>query len=232
MEQFKICPKCGAEYYPDIIECADCHVALVWPQAASASAAPDRQEEQRRREDAWWGVKRDDRQRDMGDGWNTFEPDEILGQVTSDIERIIGKYRVRLARVGIPSAVLPTTRYQRASARLEQSVIFGNREVIEPAGQVPVGDVLEGFQYDLFVRRTDYEAAREIISEMFDELHPEQPGGFFTEYELGKCPACGAEVPEDATECPDCGLPLADPDDDQESGQDLPPVSGPDGERE
>ncbi len=220
MEQFKICPKCGAEYLPEILECADCHVALVWPRASLAPSGLHSEDQERHQEDAWWGVKQDDPPRREGNGWDGFGPDEILGQVTSDLERIVDKYRVRLARVGIPAAVLPTTRYRRASERLERSSVFGSREVIEQAGQVPVGNIQDGFQYDLFVRRTDFEAADEIVTEMFGELHPDLPGGFFSEFAFGKCPACGAEVPEDATECPDCGLSLVEQDLDQDQDPD------------
>ncbi len=208
MDEFKICPKCGAEYYPEIQVCADCGVALVW---SSTQVPVLTVEEELDEEDQWWGTKKGDPQRETDGDWGLFGEDEILCQVAGDRERIIGQYRVRLARVGIPTAVLPTTRYQKAESYLEQSVVFGNREVVIPAGQVPVGDVLNGFNYDLFVRRADWPRADEITRDMFAELHPDMESGFYNEFELGKCPACGAEVPEDATECPDCGLPLADP---------------------
>ncbi len=189
MDRVKICPVCHAEYYPDVLECADCHVALVWPGRHPVTEPLQ----------------------DDG-GWDQFEETEILGQVACDEERIIGIYRANLAREGIPSAILPTTRYQPKEVRFEYSVVSGNREIEIEAGQVPVGDILEGFRYDLFVRRLDWERATEMITELFPGLHPDQPDGFYHEYELGKCPACGAEVPEGATECPDCGLSLADPD--------------------
>ncbi len=208
MDQFKICPKCGAEYYPEIQACADCGAALVWSGNQIRNVAV---EDERQEEDQWWGGKKDDPPRETDGGWSRFASGEILGQVTSDLERFIDQYRVRLARVGIPTAILPTTRYQRPSAHMEYSAIFGNREVIIPAGQVPVGDILGGFLYDLFVSRDDWPQADEIIREMFSEAHPDQQGALFNEFELGRCPACGAEVPEDAVECPDCGLSLADP---------------------
>jgi len=209
MEHVKICPKCGAEYYPDILDCADCHVALQWSQALPQLSPAQAEELGRLEENKWWGV--DDTPRDVNrsDGWDRFDPDEVLGHLSSDLERIVAIYRTGLARAGIPTAILPTTRYQPAIDRVDQSPVMGNRHVVKKAGQVPVGDVLGGFQYDLFARRADFERAEEIISEMFGDLHPDQEKGFYAEYELGHCPACGSELAEHADECPDCGLPFS-----------------------
>jgi len=210
MERVKICPQCGAEYYPDILECADCHVALQWAQEIPRPSVERAEDLRRRDEDKWWGVDDDAPDVNRSDGWDLFAPDEFLGQLTSDLERIIAVYRTGLARAGIPSAILPTTRFQPAVDDLEESVISGNRHVVEPARQVPVGDVLGGFRYDIFVRHADFARAEEIITEMFAELHPGQEAGLYREYEAGRCPACGAELAEEAVECPDCGLALAD----------------------
>lgn len=208
MERVKICPQCKAEYYPDILDCADCGVALVWPEARPSLAPQRAAELARLEEDKWWGVEKKPRNQHRGDGWEYFAEEEILGHLTSDIERIIASYRTRLVKLGVPTAILPTTRFQPAIDRLEQSVVYGNRHLVQEARQVPVGDVLGGFQYDLFVRREDVDRAEEVIAAMFGDLHPGLEKGFYSEYEMGQCPACGAELSENAEACPDCGLPF------------------------
>ena len=186
MDRVKICPRCKAEYYPDILQCADCGVALVWPAAKPVVARP---EVEQLEEDEWWGIRSQPKVQKDDDGWDQFEDTEILGQLASDVGKIIRIYRATLLEAGIPAAQLPNTRYREGR-------------------HLPVGYLDEGFENILFVRKDDMKAAEHIVEELFTNLHPDLPGGLNLEFAEGQCPACGAAIPDDATECPDCGLPF------------------------
>ncbi len=176
MDPVKICPICHSEYYPDVLVCADCQVSLEWP-GTQVDLAPLQDE----------------------GGWDQFAADEILGQLAGDTEKIIGIYRANLSKAGIPSAILPLTRLERTASG---GILIVNHEVV----QVPVGELTAGFQFLVFGRQHDLEAAQKIIQDLSADLHPD--GELYNEYEIGKCPACEADLPEEATECPDCGLPF------------------------
>ena len=66
----------------------------------------------------------------------------------------------------------------------------------------------------VFVPKKDLELAQEILNEILTgpplEEDPDLEGKFF-------CDACGAEVPADATVCPECGEPLENADVPEES---------------
>ncbi len=141
-------------------------------------------------------------------GWDDISPGVILGEITSDHERVIGVYLAYFKTEGIMAATLPRTRYSSRELQMTQSVIFGNTLTGGKGGQIPDGDVLEGFAYHLFVQQSDYERADQIIEEHFAELHPGQEEGFYREFDLGSCPACGYAVADGADICGDCGLGL------------------------
>ncbi len=188
MDRVKVCPVCHSEYYPDVQVCADCGVSLEWAQ-----------------------TQQDIEPLVDGGGWDQFEPTEIIGQLTADLEKVTGIYRANLVKAGIPSAQLPLTRYLRPMSGRDSSPMSGNSALNPQGRQVPVGDLLGGFHFILFVRRGDLEVADGIISELFAGLHPHQEDGSYQEFTEGACPACGAEIHADATECPDCGLPFTEP---------------------
>ena len=185
MQPVKICPTCRDEFVPEAQQCPDCGATLVWPSrldelpAADLTAAVD---------------------------WDRILPGEILGQVANDSEKVIGTYVALLAAEGVRCAVLPVTRYVPEGMTRRPSVFYG---VFFSAGggeQVPVSDSIEGFEYQLFVRREDTARADEIIGRVFGKLHPGREEGLSVEFAAGECPACGSAVPDEADECPDCGL--------------------------
>lgn len=184
MDAYKICPQCRAEYQTRALSCADCQVALVWPADQPEPVAVSEV------------------------GWDRFGPDEVLGQLADDSQPVIESYLGHLRNAGIAAAILPQTAYQSRETRMMYSPVFGTALLGGKPGQIPVGDVANGFAYLLFVRRHDYDPAHEILREVCAERDPDLADGGVHEFELGACPACGASVAEDAAACPDCGLTL------------------------
>lgn len=83
---------------------------------------------------------------------------------------------------------------------LDLADALGEREI-----PVRIKKSAAGEQFGLFVRVEDAEAAAAIDREVYlAGLREELP-----EAREGACPACGAEVPAGAEECPDCGLLLS-----------------------
>lgn len=83
---------------------------------------------------------------------------------------------------------------------LDLADALGRREIPVRIKKSPTGE-----QFGLFVRVEDAEAAAAIDREVYlAGLGEELP-----EMREGTCPACGAEVPPGAEECPDCGLLLS-----------------------
>ncbi len=188
MNPTKICPTCHAEYIPEAQTCPDCNVTLEWSAQSVAT---------------------DDDASPLGPAtWDDIPDGEILGQLAGDNERVLKKYAALLEAAGIRSATLPLTAYVGRGMRRAPSVFYGVAFKAGKSEQVAVGDVVEGFQYQLFVPRDDYDRAHDIIGERFADLHPDQGMGSQREYDLGACPACSATLAEDAPECPDCGLVL------------------------
>ncbi len=187
MSENKICPECQAEYQPQAQNCADCLVPLIWgSQAATAIPAETLAEA----------------------SWENFEATSVLGELVTDHEYVIKAYLGHFKEAGICSAVLPATRYVTQATHLGDSAAFGRVSTGGGGGQVPVGSVLDGYDFVLFVSRDDYDRANAVIDEVFEGLHPGESRGLTLEFDLGSCPACGHGVDESATECPDCGLTL------------------------
>ena len=181
----KICPTCHVEYLSKALMCADCKVSLVWDSDDTPAIIPGIIEEAT---------------------WDNFPSGTILGQLTSDNEKVIEIYIGHLKSAKIRSAVLPVTNYHSGELNSNYSVVFGTQVTGGKAGQVPVGDVVEGFDFILFAPREDYERANKLIQDIFADLHPGQEMGFSQEYDSAECPACGFELKEESIECPDCGL--------------------------
>ena len=62
----------------------------------------------------------------------------------------------------------PATRYDPREQQHTDSGVFGRTVSGGGAAQVPVGTVLEGFHYILFVSREQYEQANALIDEVFE----------------------------------------------------------------
>lgn len=79
-------------------------------------------------------------------------------------------------------------------------------------------------RFEVRVRAREHEAAEAALKAAFQaQVDQEGTGGDATsETSVDTCPACGAHVPLDATECPDCGLFVGaagdDEDDDDDDG--------------
>ena len=179
----KICPVCDSEYLPEVQMCADCEVALGWAKPAVDPTKPD------------------------PTIWEQLAPGEVLGQVARDGHEIIEAYLGHFKAAGITAGVLPMTRYQRAGEfDHDLHSIFGIWFTKGSSGQVPLYDGLNGVPQILFVGEADFERARGIIEENFAELHPDNPEGYYNEFDADSCPACGSGVLAEWEACPDCGL--------------------------
>lgn len=185
MQQIKICPDCRYEFVPEAMCCPDCGTALVWPSQLDEVPTADLREAT----------------------WDFAEPREILGQIASDTEQVVSAYLAALTEEGIRAAVLPRTRYEPPGIARAPSVFYGVFLRPGRGEQAPVGGVVEGFEYMLFVRRDETERAEAAVERAWHRLFPDGDTRH-REYELGVCPACGASAGEDADACPDCGLSL------------------------
>lgn len=58
----------------------------------------------------------------------------------------------------------------------------------------------------LLVRKIDVPKANELIGDVFKELVAKEGLSTNAEIKSDICPACGTKLPEDAEECPECGL--------------------------
>jgi len=182
----KTCPKCGSEYLSHVQICADCEVSLEWAAVAEEKLYPgeDIQES----------------------GWDGFPDGMILGHLVTDVDKIIEIYLGFLKEAGINFALLPLTTYKTAEFEYRTSAVFGTTVTGGRSGQVPVGNIRDGYEFMIFVSREDFDRAYEIIIREFKGLHPGQEHGFSREYEQDACPACGFALSEEAEQCPDCGL--------------------------
>ena len=67
-----------------------------------------------------------------------------------------------------------------------------------------------GGRLAIYVREEELQAAaRAVEAHRAEHLHDAPEPGALGEA-LHDCPACGSRLPEDAAECPDCGLPFAE----------------------
>ena len=183
----KICPECRVEYLSRAQSCADCRVPLIWASKAGVVILAETLEEA---------------------NWENVAPGVFLGELVTDHEYVIKAYLGHFKAAGIHGAILPATRYEPRELQHTDSVVFGRTVSGGGAAQVPVGTVLEGFHYILFVSEEQYEQANALIDEVFESLHPGQSRGLSFEFEAVTCPACGYGVDEVAEDCPDCGLSL------------------------
>ncbi len=80
-----------------------------------------------------------------------------------------------------------------------------------------------GDKCQLIVSKEDLERAQERVTEYYREVHPELQASH-EQASQGKCPACGAPVGADDTECSDCGLMLVfiEEEDQEEEGGERP----------
>ena len=120
-------------------------------------------------------------------------PEGIVGMVIEDDQRFVEEYAGMLAERGIATVRLPVIRLDDDGA---------------PA---PVRDgTFTGFRYCLFALREDYDEAVRLVEARFARCNPALAETPYVEFPEEGCPACGAALPDNAEECPDCGLAFAD----------------------
>ena len=93
--------------------------------------------------------------------------------------------------------VVKETRALLSRARIA-SVIIEDEQAQLPAGMAP--------RVVLLVSKDDLEQAQSVLGEKFQQMLEAEGHPPPSELEYGKCPACGTTIPEDAEECPECGL--------------------------
>ena len=123
-----------------------------------------------------------------GDPWSELPPGPA-GLLIEDDQHAAEHYMDRLADAGIPTAMLPVVR-------------TNDDGFLEP---VPDGSGT-GFRTQLFAARDDYAEAAHVVAEAFARRNPSLAETPYQEFPEEGCPACGATLPENAAECPDCGL--------------------------
>jgi hypothetical protein len=90
------------------------------------------------------------------------------------------------------------------AARLAEEGIASRVDLLDGDGPVARR---HGAPCALYVRPEDAERARRIDEDLLREQLPDLPEGADTGWsEAEGCPACGASVDAQASECPDCGL--------------------------
>jgi hypothetical protein len=90
------------------------------------------------------------------------------------------------------------------AARLAEEGIASRVDLLDGDGPVARR---HGAPCALYVRPEDAERARRIDEDLLREQLPDLPVGTDTSWsEAEGCPACGASVDAQVTECPDCGL--------------------------
>jgi len=67
-----------------------------------------------------------------------------------------------------------------------------------------------GRELAIYVRPETLDDARHVLEGYRAASLPDAPEDSALGVDLHDCPACGAALPEESTECPDCGLPFAE----------------------
>ncbi len=108
---------------------------------------------------------------------------------------LAGKQLVAITRGELQ--VVKETRELLARKRIP-SLIVQDEEVRVPPGMAP--------RVLLLVGQDDLAGAAELLGEQFRQLLAQEESQVPEAADYGSCPACGAQVPETAEECPECGL--------------------------
>jgi hypothetical protein len=101
--------------------------------------------------------------------------------------------------VGVTRGTLDVVKETRdmLSARRIASIVVDDEEESTPG--VPP-------RVMLVVSKDDLKAAAEVLGAKFQEMVAEEGQQLSSDMSFDSCPACGSKVPENAEECPECGL--------------------------
>ncbi|HUU00790.1 MAG TPA: hypothetical protein VM425_05045 [Myxococcota bacterium] len=84
------------------------------------------------------------------------------------------------------------------SSRRIASIVVDDEEAKLPPGAPP--------RVMLAVSKDDVEAAARVLGDKFQQMVAEEGQELAGELKYDSCPACGTRIPENAEECPECGL--------------------------
>lgn len=144
----------------------------------------------------------------LTDGEETL-PVQIASSGDSESRRVrVGDIEVDLDRA------YPVT----VAAELKQVLIeSGHAALIKEIQGIefPGGEV----RYEVHVRKDDHAEAEKALREVWAQMSAaEGLGDGASGVDAGQCPACGAKVPMNVADCPDCGLcvGVGEPDEDED----------------
>jgi hypothetical protein len=125
--------------------------------------------------------------------------DQLEGEIHFSEEEVqqalSGQELVGISR-GTMDAVLET-RELLAASRLPSLVVQDKEQPSDPN---------QPKRMILVVRKSDVPKASELLGDMFKKLVSKEGLDANVELKTDICPACGNKLPEDAEECPECGL--------------------------
>ncbi len=180
-EEVKICAKCGAEYSPQALMCADCGGALVWPHQYEERFVPLADEEER-------VLIREGSMRYLKELRGHLEKDGIR----SDI-RFHGE---------IPGAC-PTTK-PRFGLYVPVEDEAAAKEVDRRHWIQGAPEHASSFKYEEQELKGVCPACSHTLPEKAAEC-PECGLVMGDDGEIATCPACNAEVGDEVDKCPSCG---------------------------